>query len=228
MLIRLAIPKNATLSSKSRIEVKRSRIIFCGLTALAYISLLPACSKSVVINTDFPEPLITALPLSVGLHYGEALRNYSYREDLPNDGTWSFSLGEANTRLFDGIFESLFEQTIHVDNTGAPDAQNSTLDAIIEPTIEALEFSLPRQSRSDQYAVWIRYNLDIYKPDGNLITRWTISAYGQSDSKMLGAEKTMAQATINAMRDAGASIITGFEKEPVIKEALLKEGGDEL
>jgi hypothetical protein len=227
MLIRSVIPKDATCSSRLRTKVNRSSIIFHGLTVLAYVSLLPACSKSVVVTTDFPEPIVSALPLSVGLYYGEALREYIYREDLPNDGTWSFSLGEANTRLFDGIFESLFEQTVHVDNTGEPGAPRSTLDAIIEPSIEALEFSLPKQSRSDQYAVWIRYNLDIYKPDGNLITRWTISAYGQSDSKILGANKAMAKATISAMRDAGASIVTGFENEPMIKAALLEEDGDE-
>ena len=208
--------------------MNRSSIIFRSPTVFACLCLLSACSKSVVIMTDFPEPIVSALPLGVGLHYGEALRDYSYSEDLPNDGTWSFSLGEANTRLFDGIFESLFEQTVHIDNTGGPDAQRLALDAIIEPSIEALEFSLPKQSRSDQYAVWIRYNLDIYTPDGNLITRWTISAYGQSDSTMLGANKAMAKATINAMRDAGASIITGFENEPIIRAALLEKEGDEL
>jgi len=30
------------------------------------------------------------------------------------------------------------------------------------------------------------------------------------------------------MRDAGASIITGFENEPIIRAALLEKAGDEL
>ena len=207
--------------------MKQLSLTFRALRILACIGLLSGCSKSVVVETDFPEPLITAFPLSVGLYYGKPLQEYNYREELPNDGPWSFSLGDANTKLFDSVFEALFEQTIHVDTTGGSGAPYSTLDAIIEPSIEALEFSLPRQSRSDQYAVWIRYNLDIYRPDGVLITRWTISAYGQSDSPMLGAGGAMTQATINAMRDAAASIVIGFEKEPVIKEALLKEDDDE-
>jgi hypothetical protein len=207
--------------------MRLSTLFFRVLASLACLGLSCACSKSVVVETEFPEPLIAPLPLSVGLLYGEALQNFSYHEDLPNDGTWSFSLGDANTKLFDGIFAALFERTTHVDSTGGTGAPYSNLDAIIEPSIEALEFSLPRQSRSDEYAVWIRYNLDIYTPDGNLITRWTISAYGQSGSKMLGADKAMMRATISAMRDAGASIVTGFENEPVIKAALLEEEDDE-
>jgi hypothetical protein len=207
--------------------MKRLRLLFQALLLLPCIGLSGACSKSVVIQTDFPEPLITPLPLSVGLLYGDALRHFQYREELPNDGAWSFDLGDANTKLFDGIFEALFDRTVQVEATGGSGAPYSGLDAIIEPSIEALEFSLPRQSRSDQYAVWIRYNLDVYKPDGTLITRWSISAYGQSDSAILSAEKPMAQATISALRDAGASIITGFEKEPLIRDALIMDKIDE-
>lgn len=203
--------------------MKRLSQMFRALVPLAGVVLLYACSKTVVVETEFPEPLITPLPLSVGLLYGEALKNFEYREELPNAGTWSFSLGDANTALFDRIFGALFDQTVPVDMTGGAGSPYSNLDAIIEPTIEALEFSLPSQSRTDQYAVWIRYHLDIYRPDGELITRWSLSAYGQSDAKMLGGDKAMVQATIRAMRDAGASIITGFETEPMIKEALIKE-----
>lgn len=207
--------------------MKRWSPVIRTIMTLVYVGLLSACSKSVVVQTDFPEPLISAFPLSVGLHYGESLQNFIYSEDLPNDGTWTFELGEANTRLFDGIFAALFEQTIRVDETGGTGIPYEKLDAIIEPSIEALEFSLPRQSRSDQYSVWIRYNLDVYTPDGNLITRWTVSAYGQSDSQLLGTNNAMTQATINAMRDAGASIITGFDKETKIREALIKDDIDD-
>jgi hypothetical protein len=193
----------------------------------AFTCLLLACSKSIVIETDFPEPLVPSLPLTVGLHYGDTITNYSYQEDLPYDEDWSFELHETNAKLFDKIFAALFDQTIHVEEIGGNAAPYSELDAIIEPSVEAFEFSLPRQSQSDQYAVWIRYNLKIYTPDGNLITSWPISAYGQSDSRMFGASKAMEKATINALRDAAVSIVTGFEKQPKIREALLTEHGDD-
>jgi hypothetical protein len=191
------------------------------------IVLLTACSKSVEVKTEFPKPLVPSLPLVVGVYYSEMIRDYEYVEDLPADGDWSFDFDATNIQLFDTIFAALFDKMVHVDATGGSGAPYDELDAVIEPTIEALEFSLPRQSRTDQFAVWIRYNLNVYAPDGRLITTWPISAYGQADAPMLGSEKAMAQATINAMRDAAASIVTGFEQEPKIKEALLTEESDE-
>ena len=189
--------------------------------------LLGGCAQSVVVNTDFPEPLIQPLPLQVGLHYDSALTDYSYTEELPSDATWSFTLGDVNTKLFDGAFSALFEQTVQVGDTGGTGDPYDGLNAVIEPILEAFEFSLPRQSRSEQYSVWIRYRLNVYTPDGTLITGWPISAYGQSDSRAFGKSKAMEQAAINALRDAYASIVIGFAKEPQIKAALLPESVDD-
>lgn len=189
--------------------------------------LLAACSQSVVVETDFPKPLVEPLPLKVGLLYDPALTDYSYTEDLPSDVTWSFTLGDVNTKLFDGAFTALFEQTVRVDDTGGTGDPYDGLNAVIEPILEAFEFSLPRQSRSEQYSVWIRYRLNVYSPDGTLITGWPISAYGQSDARTFGKSQPMEQAAINALRDAFASIVIGFAKEPKIKAAFFPESGDD-
>jgi hypothetical protein len=181
----------------------------------------------VVVETDFPTPLIEPLPLTVGLHYDPALTDYNYTEELASDGSWSFTLGEANTKLFDGALTSLFEQTVRVDAAGGTGAPYDGLNAVIEPILEAFEFSLPSQSRSEQYSVWIRYRLNIYRPDGTLITGWPISAYGQSDARTFGKSAAMEQAAINALRDAYASIVIGFAKQPKIKAAFFPEPGDD-
>ena len=178
------------------------------------------------MKTDFPEPLVEPLPLKVGLHYDPALTDYSYTEDLPSDVTWSFTLGDVNAKLFDGALTALFEYTVRVDDTGGTGDPYDGLNAVIEPILEAFEFSLPSQSRSKQYSVWIRYRLNIYAPDGTLITGWPISAYGQSDSRAFGKSKAMEQAAINALRDAYASIVIGFAKEPKIKAAFFPESSD--
>lgn len=186
--------------------------------------LLAACSQAVVVDAEFPEPVVPALPLRVGVHYSDAFRSYQYTEDLPNDVEWYFDLGGVNTKLFDGIFSALFDITSVVDNIGGDGDAFSGLDAVISPEIEAFEFSLPRQSRSDQYAVWIRYNLHIHDPTGTLITTWPVSAYGQSDARSFGASAAMEEAIIRAMRDAAASIIIGFAQEQKIRQALLDDG----
>ena len=160
----LATRKNVTISSELS-RVRRTAFLLTVLQMLACTGLLASCSKSVVVEADFPEPIVPSLPLRVGLRYGEALKNYSYTEELPSDGTWEFALGETNAKLFDKIFTALFDEVIHVDATGGSQAPYTELDAVIEPTLETFEFSVPRQSRSDQYSVWIRYNIRVYAPD---------------------------------------------------------------
>jgi len=185
--------------------------------------LLGGCAKSIVVDTEFPEPMLMALPLNVGVHYTEAFTDYRYTEELPNDVQWSFELGKANAKLFDGIFASLFDITSIVNHPDDAGPADTALDAVIVPAIEAFEFSLPRHSGSDQYAVWIRYNLHIYSPAGVLITKWPVSAYGQSDTRTFGTKTAMEAAVIQAMRDAAASIAMNFGDDPKIKEALLSD-----
>jgi hypothetical protein len=194
------------------------------ITAWLCAALIAGCAKSVTVDADFPKLLIEPLPLAIGLHYDESLANYDYTEQVPNDAEWKFQLGSANLEMFNTVFGSLFTETVIVDNIENAAVQHPGLAAVIAPQVDALEFSLPRQSQSDQYSVWIRYNLDIYDPTGNLITRWPVSAYGQSDSKMFGAEGSMELAAIRAMRDAIATIALGFKKQPKINKALFNAG----
>jgi len=184
---------------------------------------LTGCSKEIVVDTTFPDPIVPSLELNAGVFYPEELQNYDYSEDLPNDVAWSFTLGEANTRMFNRAFGALFDELITVDQPGGDGAPFDRLDVIIEPKIEAFEFSLPRQSRSDQYAVWIRYNLALYQPDGQLISNWPVSAYGQADSRLLRGGGAMEAAVVRAMRDAIANIVIGLPKDPTFRAALLPE-----
>ena len=107
-----------------------------------------------------------------------------------------------------------------------PTADNpASLDVIIEPVIDAFEMSLPEQSTSDQYAVWIRYTLRVYGSEGELITTWKLSGYGESGEITLKPARSMEQATILAMRDAAATISIEFASQPGIDQ-LLREKSD--
>jgi hypothetical protein len=215
MRIRLVSTKNAMAL------IRADRYLPCLLILTAV--MLGACAKKIVVETEFPEPVVESLPLNIGVHFETAFTQYSYTEDLPNDIEWSFDLGAANIKLFDRIFTALFDITVPVDGNGGSDPAYASLDAVISPTIEAFEFSLPRQSGSEQYSVWIRYNLHIYSPDGSLITKYPVSAYGQSDTRTFGASAAMEEAVIKAMRDAAASIVMGFAEQQKIKETLLSD-----
>jgi hypothetical protein len=184
------------------------------------------CASSVTVNSEFPAPLIEPLPLRVGLYYSPQLTDYVHSEADDAETEWSLDLGNANIRMLDTVFAALFTATQRLASMPAPGEAVTGLDAIIAPAIDAVEISLPSQSRTDQYAVWIRYNLDVHAPDGQLVVRWPVSAYGQSDSDGLSGEKPMARAAVLALRDAEATIAVEFARQPKIREELLKETGD--
>jgi hypothetical protein len=97
------------------------------------------------------------------------------------------------------------------------------LDAIIEPRLEELEFSTPEQSGNDQFTVWLRYTIRITTPEGELISDWRVTGYGQADEGTLGMgdEAAMRKAAITALRDVAANIATSFSSNPKVKSTLL-------
>ena len=164
------------------------------------------------------------MPLVVGIRYPDALTDYVHQEAPPLDVEWTIRLGAANESLFDILFGAMFNKTIDLGQE-ANTPPHPELDAVIEPTLEEFEFSLPRQSQNDRYAVWLRYNIRVYAPDGELICNWPVTAYGQAGAKTTAAENPMQQATILAMRDAAATIALDFVNAPGIKAKLLPKIG---
>jgi hypothetical protein len=189
--------------------------------------LLSGCGGPVIVEEAFPVPLIERLPLRVALHYAPAVADYTYKESLAGERDWTVHLGTANVRMFDSVFAGLFLATQRVAGIDTAAQEMPDLDAIIAPAVDAFEFSLPGQAGTGRYAVWIRYNLDVYDRDGQLLLRWPVTAYGQSGTGGLSDEESMERATVLALRDAAASIAVGFAQQPRLRESLLKEQPDE-
>lgn len=187
---------------------------------------MAACSQKVVVDSDFPEPALQPLPIVVGVHYPDTLANYVHTETPPHESTWTLELGESNIRLFESIFGALFEGIVILDETRNVPA-GAEVDAILIPTLTDVEFTLPRQSGKDQYTVWLRYNLQVLTPDGELITDFEVPAYGQAGAKTLGGDESMRRAAELAMRDAAANIAMNFSRSPAIRDRLLADTSDE-
>ncbi|MGI9329374.1 MAG: hypothetical protein ACR2QB_01540 [Gammaproteobacteria bacterium] len=191
-------------------QIKTAFLLAAGL-------LLSGCSASIDVQTTFPEPLVDALPLTAGVYYTSELTDYTYNEELPMDNIdWTFSIGAANQLLFDSIFRETFSTLIAVDGPTA-----NGVDVILEPAIQALEFSLPRQSRNNQYAVWIRYSINVYSPDGKLRSTVPVPGYGEVDSRRLKGKESMRKATVGAMRDAASIIIESLTKDTALRRAVM-------
>ncbi|MGI9291407.1 MAG: hypothetical protein ACR2QG_09070 [Gammaproteobacteria bacterium] len=165
------------------------------------------------------------LPLTVGVLFNEELSNYIHVEDPMMDSEWTIDIGQANVDMYRALFTGMFSQTLELNlrDDGTPDIPESpALDAVIEPRIEDFEFSVPRQSGNDQFTVWVKYKLRMTKPDGERIGDWRVTGYGQVDqgNMGMGGDDAMQEAAIVALRDAAASIATGFERAPGVKNLL--------
>ncbi len=157
-----------------------------------------------------------------GVRYPAELTDFIHTENPELQPQWTIKLGTANLQMFRALLNGMFIKTIELDvDTQA--AVDPEIDFIIEPRLEELEFSVPQQSGSDQFVVWLRYNLKLLQPDGQLIGNWRITGYGQEDEgdMGMGSANAMKDAAITALRDAAASIVVGFTKAPGVEEYIL-------
>jgi hypothetical protein len=110
-------------------------------------------------------------------------------------------------------------------NASAASDTDMGLDVILEPMLEELEFSTPLISGTDQFTIWLRYNIKIITPEGELLRDWKITGYGQQDEGAmgLGDEEAMRRAAITALRDAAANIAVNFSSLPELQSLLTAE-----
>ena len=187
--------------------------------------LMTGCAANVTVETPtIPVPHIDELPLDVAIRIPAEFHNFVHEENVLGREKWSISLGSANAQFFEQLFGYMFENVIVLGPDD--DALEHTFDALIEPSIEGFEFSVPNQSKTDDFAVWIRYRMQIFDSAGNSAASWTVSAYGKSQKEGLGGSKSLQRAAVLAMRDAAALIL--LQMNNATKIAALGDGPIDL
>ncbi len=182
--------------------------------------LLGACaSDRVQLSSKLPRPLIDRIDLPVGVYFDEAFSNFQTEEELPNLGTVALSAGSINEELFAAVLPGMFSD---VRRVSAPTG-NENVRAVFVPRMLELQFSLPQQTRSGNYEVWVKYQIRLQGAEGALIAEWPITAYGKSpeDWNPLGARERGLQAAANvALRDAAAALIISLRDVPEVRRWL--------
>jgi hypothetical protein len=180
--------------------------------AIGIAAMLTACGGSQVTLSDptIPEPLIEKMPISVVARFPENFEHFVHEERVIGKEKWTIDLGRANAILFTHLFGSMFTDFAVIE--GDTDPVDLGVDAYIEPAIDAFEFSVPSQSQSEDFAVWIRYRIKIFDGQGNQVASWPIAAYGKSQSTMFGSDAALRRAAVLAMRDAAALVIMQMDK----------------
>lgn len=182
-----------------------------GLICVA-VTLLTGCSSSVSVRVDqeFPDVVSEPLDLSVVLVMDPEFRAYVA---TPNENT-TIQIGTAQVKLLDKAFKGLFTD---VRVVSARHEAGMQPDLVIIPSVREVQVSTPSESYLNVYEVWIKYNLDIETADGVPIDSWFLPAYGKTPSSALLSKTTAIQdATIVALRDAGAKLMLDFFRIPAI------------
>ncbi|MBT8058264.1 MAG: hypothetical protein KJO33_01640, partial [Gammaproteobacteria bacterium] len=90
-------------------------------------------------------------------------------------------------------------------------------DLVIIPSVREVQLSSPSESYLNVYEVWIKYSLDIETADGVPIDSWFLPAYGKTPhSYLLSRSKAIQEASVVALRDAGAKLMLDFFRIPAI------------
>ena len=198
---------------------------FAKYTLIAALALAAfgCAGAKVAVPTGFPVPQVAKVPLPVGLYLDEALLSYVHRESLEQRGDWEIELGSAQGPMFDNLLSGLFigHRTVRKLGTSHDD-----IAGVLAPSIEELQFSIPEQTRSEYYEVWIRYRFELHANDGEKLGQWDLTAYGKAHQQNhAGASAALQSAALVACRDAMAFFTQQFGRVPVVQTWLGSELG---
>lgn len=197
------------------------------MVVLSLLALVSACG-----TTEFearpviPPPLITRIPVVVGVYIPAEFREKVHREK--RDGTeYAIAVGKGQADGFVRLLDAMFTRTVAVPSVDAGARTDPEIRGVFEPVLEEFAFITPADSGSDLYAVSVKYRINGYSPTGQLVESWTFTGYGTQSSSSLGSgrKEALQQATALALRDAGAKLATEFREQAVVRGLLPADAG---
>ena len=193
-------------------KLKLARLVSLGLMS----GLLAACAHTVSVDGEFPAPIGSPHPLTVGVYLSDDFRKFTYSENRDDRDEWNIDTGRAQKNLFETVLGSMFKETVNLSQY--PSHLPQGLDLVIVPEVRELQFTMPRETRVNIFEVWIKYDMHAYNQQGDSVAEWVITAYGKTPTAFLKSqEAALAQAINVALRDAGATLYTGFNRVPELQ-----------
>ncbi|MEL7312852.1 MAG: hypothetical protein AAFN07_15155 [Pseudomonadota bacterium] len=171
--------------------------------------LLTGCGTAIKVRSAvMPDAAVVQLPLTAAVRLNESITDFSYEEKLAIGGTYSINLGDASATMLTTTFDDLFQNVVLLEG----EAATADADIVIEPTLSALEFVVPSQTISSDYAIWMKYQIKVFDSSGKLQADYLIPAYGKApkDSVLGGAKAALSVAADRALRDASTVLLTRF------------------
>jgi hypothetical protein len=200
---------------------------------LPVLILLSACgAKQVVVEGQFPSPLMNRQPLTLGVWYVDEFANHEFFDETKSrqESDWIVKTGEAQVQMWDTLLGGMFENLVHMHAKPGRDTFNQVVDAVLIPHVEELQYAIPTQTHIKVYEIWMRYRFELVTTGGDPIAEWTMTAYGKTPTAFLQSDEAAVNlAAVMALRDAGANFAISFARVPDVDQWLQqKRGGPEM
>lgn len=198
---------------------RRSRIGGWIALVAALVAVSGCSTVRLEARPNIPQPVITKIPVSVGLFMPIEFSSYVYKGDRYGF-KWEVTMGAAQSEGVSRLFAAMFENVVPIDNIATAATTAPGIRAILEPAVEDFSFITPRDAGTQFYAVSIKYRVSVYTPDGRLAESWPFTGYGIVPASGMTAEKPLARATSLAMRDAAAKLVVEFREQAIVRGLL--------
>ncbi len=199
------------------------------MAVAAMLSLLSACGPNeVVVQGQFPTPLMSKLPLTIGVWYPEEFANHEFFDEAKGraESGWIVRTGEAQVSMWDTLFSGMFVGLVHMKGKPAEGQMNQLVDAVLIPRVDELQYTIPAHTNVKVYEIWLRYGFDLVSVEGSPIAEWTMTAYGKTPTAFLQSDSAAVNlAAVVALRDAGANFAANFTRIPAVQGWLSEQWG---
>lgn len=190
---------------------------------LLILLFLSGCNstKQVIVQGNFPAPLVSKIPVSLGVWYGDDFANHEIFDESRSraESDWIVKTGQAQVQMWDTLLAGMFENLVHLEARPAAGSDIQGVDMVLIPHVEELQYAIPTQTHIKVYEIWMRYRFEMVTTDGEKIAEWFMTAYGKTPTAFLqSSEKAVNFAAVMALRDAGAHFVISFGSDPALKE----------
>ena len=211
------------------------------LSVVAIMLLLSACgAREVVVQGNFPKPLMDPLPLTLGVIYTDEFTQHEIFDEAAGraESDWLVKTGDAQVEFWNTLLNGMFQEVVQIKDSQTLEAYKNTVDAVIIPAVADLQYTIPLHTNIKIYEIWMKYRFKMVslesvhgnengdlsiKPD-QYFADWTLTAYGKTPTAFLQSdEEAVNLAAVVALRDAGANFATSFSRVPDIA-AWMAEG----
>ena len=213
----------ATMNTRAR----RRAAGAAGFAAVPLLALLGGCGpRQFEAQAVIPQPLVTRIPVVVGVHMPAEFREAVHREE--HDGIdYEIAIGKSQSAGFERLLGAMFERVVPVAAPDAGAATDPAIRGVLEPVLEDFSFVTPQDTGDALYAVTLRYRINAYTPTGQPVDSWTFTGYGaQPEGSLPGTGSgPLQKAAAIAMRDAGAKLAVEFRDQAIARGLIDPQAG---